>query len=520
MKLTNLIFAGLTLSLVACGGGGGGGEPAPADETTIPTTTADGTTPNTGNPPVSTRANLLYFSDGQLFGVDPTDVTNPVAITNGSVDDAWMISAYDVDSASMSFSNRRFAGFMFIMDGRFYIARTDDLGAYQQLSNITNAVFCRNRGYQMISLNGNAFLFYQQPISGDCNDILSGTRFVAVSTFMTDNTPPAIYTGTYKDIASNKYDNSTPESWLFQTSAGLEQFDSNFQNPVMIAATSSNVKIYRGTDMSTRLIVDDNSIAFLDLNTNRLSDPLFSTAETITDSIVAGDSLYFVVDNQAIYRLAITSDTSAEYIGTTPIINSNYGRALIGLVNGKLLYNFDLTGDSAVGYIDIQSGEVATIYVRPDGLSRNYVIITRNGYLMEAIYATQTTEPSIILHDLSGNVVAEYAGARLFNAFLDNYDASVGSFLIDEFALFINDGNGSEIRLYDVETLDTPSNEWTLPDGSFLFSPPWGENKSLLFSLAGLENDQTDLFFIDMTRLNSLVRITNDDKVEMSSPRL
>ena len=528
MGIRQFLVTALTLTLFACGGGSGG---SPSSDDSGPANDSGATNTNetilTSNTSVSST-DLFYFDESnRMYSLSSSAPTDTTRITDDSVDFIRDITAFSLDNVNMIASDYRVTGKIFLMGGRVYALDNGTNGAYRQVSSASGVGICRAYRPSSTSFNGRTYLKYVTPSPDDCR-VRSGNGRVVHSS-MTPETAPLMHVGSIAGSISDSID-GYPTGWFLNTIAGLIRTDAEFRTVAALIEDTSGTQ-YQVFDpeltlSSSMLIAGDGSIRHLDLATNTVSAPVFSTANSLDGFKVIGNDLYFIEDGQNLYQIRIAADATPQYLGTDPDIDILDSEPILWNIDGKIVYSYANEDSKGLRYVDADTGTIREIARLPASeTGSRFLSFLGNG---NTIFLSQRTADEIVRFtalDISGNILASYSNTRLVGLlFADVVELNNGNITFDRIIL-LRDANDAtqipeQLQLFDTADLATAVRTWDLPAGGRFggFDSAFSGTKKLM-SIRGVDGvEQSDIFFIDLKKEDAIVRVTNTPEDERLEP--
>jgi hypothetical protein len=488
---------------------------------------------------------LFYFSDnGELSAVDPTDPTSPILV-NANTIHVDLIETSDYDGTAKTTSNRRHHVLIYAdTDGhlyKVYADRNTPLSA-TQISNESQAdTICVDEltddptAPDFLTPEASQFVYTLAGPDANCGTDDDVWKMVRLN--MDTSTPPI---DAYRPVVP-VLDSATGglSGWLVSHMGALGRCDADFANCSAITGYTLGIDLLEES-LDYFMLEVDNTLRSYDIANGTLSTSLFDIPQTsvITNSIHDGTTLFFSQGN-SLYTapldgsspaslLASESDTitSVELSGSYVVIDTGSGTA------SDEIRAVPIAG-GASNLLASTSGDNSLVVV---GLSENYV------YYNEYQVASSLPDPYLIIPVAAGIVAtdgsthARYDDAAWSGETMKTtWDLTAGysrSHIVDKMILAEGYALATGAGGYSGATVTTFNAATGLAD-NVLGTLPTTEGITAMFCIGHYTKDalcevntvitplptppaqnyQGEIFYIDATAANSLMRSTTTPNV-------
>lgn len=547
------LFTLLTLSamfcLVACGSSGkSSGTPATPGPSSS-SSSSGGLDARSASYEFFTSVSREAFS---LSALDPENPTaTPISIISGPVSVSVLGSVFAYDSYTIKKAEQtlsgmhRYAIVYAKKDGKLYkvnALKTSSLTPVQISSETHADTFCESE-VESWYLGGQdqSLIFYSLPGDDKDCDQADDNVWNMVRLDMGVNVPPI--RAKKRILKLVDLAGSALSGWLVNDSGWVKRCDANFENcGVALAPVAKYAGKLLSLSADVTLLQIDQDLYLYNQATDQLSTSRFTLAADSSVEVIVDDSNAYLASGKSIYRMPIDGSAAAVSIFTS---NETIGdvRNLINMSN-KILFAItdSVPGHQRIVSLDKTSLLTTVLAANPDAdwvlsfesAGKVFYSFSSSTY-SEAKGSKHISLVSGVMNE-DGSDKAEQASSEWVGFVLPiTFSPKLGGFfslslegviqLQADSALDLGDAGGTLWKV-DVLTGRRVINLGTLPTtrGFALerFPSNFGTESSVLIqasvttiiSPSSESITQHDLFFLDVNKANSLVRITDTDEVD------
>lgn len=513
----------LVISLIACGGGSDSG--------------GGGTSSN------SNSSQLLYdtYGDnavtaGAFYKVDPTSLQS--TMIDSSIVPPRLVEAATYNPSGLQLSDIHPYAVVYAKSGGLFKVSTmaSDSATPAQISNETGTNnLCFIRSFDDYSDPDNSIITYT--LKGSDNqcwtndDIGKATKLGASAS----TTPVTIPTNNpvVNIIGIHDISNGAIKGFaaLDNVANKLYSCDANFSNCTMLKSFTSDAGMREFAGTENVGIIMDKQLYIYNGGTRQLSAPIYTFTQTfVGTSVTDGSNLYLLADDKNIFK--VTSSGTVSLIYTCP--DSEWITGLY-LTSDKIIFSTSPDGSPGLSTI---------LQALPKGGGTPITLTTSHSWLYviaisgNRIYYTDgfgyspsaTISSSIAGHVLSDGtnrvevIGAYWAGGSYRNTISANYVNAYyhWNLIHDIDKILMVDGclqsgcGGAALKSYDTSSYSGSVAIGTLPIDIISFSAFGHSNNFLGTGHKSINGGQNDIFYLDVSRASSLVRVTNSSSLSES----
>lgn len=469
---------------------------------------------------------------------------NKQTISANNILSAVKLQSYDYDVTTKSITGIKDHFVVYIDNNRVWkldITKDSNL-VPQQVSSADMSDYCGTEyvytffKYQLsISNPEDTFFLYQTAgIDGDCNNTADNRVFMirANDTPSTAPTDVTNITGTNSLAIYVLFDNANIESGASHILVNnyidntLYRYDTNLENPVEVTTATRSITNanYERPHIGGMFLIIDDDLYWYDAETQSLSSSLFThTDEWNEYPICENDSCYFSVKdtsgNISIYSIAPDGSSSAQPLALN-IFNSS--QTQIGATTENFLirsiYN-DLAQTSELYKIPKSGGtpvlldssyDIYIYYTNDSNIYYNKIQVT-------LINGTPIATATAMIIDENNTVIRQFPNALWIGGQFESIGRNFSASELVQLKNISEYGNYSNaiLQTFDVNRNELTTILGTLPDGAKGINIISGFDATTLayVDFTGFVPTPPyyfpDVFALDLTRENSLTRITN-----------
>lgn len=519
-SLTHASLVMVLALLAACGGGGGGSSgSAPG---------GGGGAPGAGVTP-SNDSYLAYgvkSTAGDLMAINAVNPDSPTPALN--VDSDSVALASDgleifpmgiVDAANNLTGMYQRVMYNKAQEGGIYFAdlRLGQLPTPRRISNENTAqVVCEMAG---AGSNGTHLVYELPGVDGDCLDI-GDNVWKMVRFDMTSSEAPVI---ALEPVTSITDSTGTTIGWLAYDGFGnLVRTDSNFGAQQPVAASVGYAEAPAETVGGKPVIEIDDTIRVFDPASNTLSPPYhtFDPLSFLRPFNDDGDYFFFA-DGANLYRLDLTNPAPAVQLTTE---TSNIGLPFLALTADRVIYHTS----AGIRSIPKAGGPSITLVANPPNGAAIVKAISGNlVYYDLTVFDGSGTQvlsqdAGVIGADGSGGSVhpdALWAGITLAPAYSSGISPPALYVILSDYNVASQSQAGGTLRSYQAASHTLVGTLGTVPsDVNYLYLAGWFGSAGLAQGFNGSPPTatETDVFFFDAAKPNSLLRLTTSGVATLS----
>ncbi len=467
----------------------------------------------------ASSATYLFYSDenGDIYAVDPENLMSRQLVDSGITTDEEVGNYYagTYNSANNTISDWHKRYVLYFKDGRIYkvsALKSDSLTPIQVSSEIGAIDLCDSRGNEDVAnIDNSVFIYTISGTDGECDTSDDIVKMGTLGMSSTDAPKILNVTASYYErfIRSiyNMSDLSIAGFLMINLNSDLVECDTGFSNCITVKTSVSEIWSRYYVPNSNIIIVEiDEDIYTYDWTTNTLT----SIYVSFSGSYISDGSAMYFEDGSKIFRINYNDFSVTELVdeGTNDIVG-------IALTNNKVVYKVGspLGPASVMKVVPKAGGAATTIMTVESGESINYVYATADSH----IYYTRGKALGHIKDDGSGlsEINARYAGRIRFTTTLRLYHDFPDRILRLEGCADDGDCAGATLKSFDAATYSNELILGTLPDDINNIDIESGHGNPLLGGWWRSSSKFTDdIFFVDVTKSNSLQRITNSPSLD------